>query len=71
MLGNAGFFMNPSRAEALSMMPWRPPGNALNGAQTFVMAHLIFLPLALTVSMWAHQLMEHRVESRFRTCSLG
>lgn len=40
--------------------------NALNGAQTFVMAHLIFLPLALTVSMWAHQLMEHRVESRFR-----
>eukprot|EP00435_Cladocopium_sp_Y103_P047082 s246_g13.t1 len=40
--------------------------NALNGAQTFVMAHLVFLPLALTVSMWAHQLMEHRVESRFR-----
>eukprot|EP00438_Fugacium_kawagutii_P000250 Skav212295 [mRNA] locus=scaffold732:580975:584797:- [translate_table: standard] len=40
--------------------------NALNGAQSFVLAHLAFLPLALSVSTWAHQLMKHRAESRFR-----
>lgn len=45
----------------------RRPGNALNGAQSFVLAHLAFLPLALSVSTWAHQLMKHRAESRFRT----
>eukprot|EP00438_Fugacium_kawagutii_P014333 Skav219410 [mRNA] locus=scaffold377:65360:68966:+ [translate_table: standard] len=38
----------------------------LNNANTYVLAHVSFLPLALLGSHWAHQLIASRVDAHFR-----
>ena len=37
-----------------------------NNPSTFVMAHILFVPFCFSFKGWAHQLMQQRVEARFR-----
>jgi len=40
--------------------------SVMNNPSTFVMAHIIFVPFGFSLHRWAHQLMQQRVEARFR-----
>jgi len=40
--------------------------SVMNNPSTFILAHIIFVPFAFSSQRWAHQLMQQRVEARFR-----